>query len=156
MKKLVLIIFIISGFLSILTNIVNDFENYKAFYASFYPNEYYEKDLFLVTYESSPSSGGPNKTNYIYSGYCKSDKLKYSLGIPASIVDGENFLEYRISNKIPIWRISNAKKVIFYRNKYNRIYSPFSYNMRDYWIGAILSLLFFPSLIYYLYLRTKN
>ena len=156
MKKVFLVVIIIIGFLTILTNVINDYETYKVFYASFYPEKYYEKDVLFFDYEHSPSSGGPNKTNYIYNGFYKSDQLKSGIAISESIVKQHDFIENRANNKIPIWRISIAKKVILYRNNENKISSPFSYNMRDYWIGTIMSILFFPSLAYYFYLRTKK
>ncbi|MFK7001900.1 hypothetical protein [Flavobacterium oreochromis] len=156
MKKTLIIVIIIIGFLEILTNVINDFEKYKVFYAAFYPKKYFLKDTLLFDYEHSPSSGGSSKVNYVYVGICKSDKLKRSLEISASLVEGKDFYLNRINHKIPIWRISIAKKEILYRNSENKIYSPFSYQMRNYWISTIISILFFPSLAYYLVLRINK
>lgn len=153
MKKLTLIILLIFGFLYIFTNLINGFQEYKGFYASFYPAKYYQKDNLLYDYEINPSS---KTTYYLYNGTCESDKLIYGITIPAYVVENQNFYSNRINKKIPIWRVRIAKKIILYRNKKNKIHSPFSWEMRNYWMGTIFSILFIPSLFYYFYLKNRN
>jgi hypothetical protein len=119
------------------------------FYTSFYPTKYFYKDELLVKNEISVLSDG---RGYLFIGYCNSDKLKYNIALSQNTVENNNFCR----SKIPIWRNMLSKKEILYRNNDNKIYNPFSYQMRDYWVGSIMSILFFPSLAYYLYIRNKE
>jgi hypothetical protein len=111
--------------------------------------KYFYKDLLITNYKISPSSSGPNKTHYIFYGYCKSDSIKSRIEISFSIVeDGDKYFD---QSNIPIWR-TKLTNFVFYRNK-NSFHKPFSYYMRNYWLGTIMSILFLPCLIYLIYLK---
>lgn len=152
--KTVCLIFVFLGLAIIGIEIINDFEKLKTFYASFNPQEYYYKDTLFVDEQTSPSSGGSNKTSWIFYGHCKSDKSKNGISISFSIVEDEEKIFDR--TKIPIWRITIVKDKILYRDKNDVINSPFSYEMRSYWGIYFLILLILPSFIYYLYLRNQD
>lgn len=128
---------------------LNDFTKTKIFFASFNPQKYYHKDI-LVNEKTPPMSSGSNKTSWIFYGYCKSDKLKTGITISKSTVENQN------TSEIPIWRISSVKNKIIYRRKDNIVNSPFSYEMRDYWMTPILILSIIPSLFGLINIRRKK
>lgn len=130
--------------------IVNDFTKTKIFFASFNPQKYYHKDILVVNEKIPPMSSSSNKTSWIFYGYCKSDKLKSGITISKSTVENQN------TSEIPIWRISSVKNKIMYRRKDNIINSPFSYEMRDYWMTPIFILSIVPSLFGFLNLKRKE
>lgn len=133
---------------------INNFEKLKIFYASFNPKEYFYKDTLLIDKEISPSTGGNNKTSWIFYGHCKSDKSKNGITIAFDIVENEEKSFDR--TKIAIWRITTVKDKILYRRKDDLLNSPFSYEMRAYWTTPFLMLLILPALIYYIYLKNKD
>ena len=151
MKTLSLIL-IFLGLSILATEIVNDFYKTKMFYASLDPQKNYSPDTLLVNEETRPSSIGSNKTTWIFHGYCKSDKLKIGISIPMNIVSATNFNR----NKIPIWRIKNVNDRIIYRRIDNKIDSPFSYEMRQYWTSQLFMIATIPALFYYISIRRKT
>lgn len=149
MKTLCLIIFFL-GLSIIGIETVNDFTKTKIFFASFNPQKYYHKDILVVNEKIPPMSSSSNKTYWIFYGYCKSDKLKIGITIPTSTVESQN------TSEIQIWRISSIKNKIIYRGQYNIINSPFSYEMRDYWMTPIFMLPIIPALFYYIKIKRKE
>lgn len=151
MKTLSLIL-IFLGLSILATEIVNDFYKTKIFYASLDPQKNYSQDTLLVNEETRPSSIGSNKTSWIFLGYCKSDQLKIGISIPMNIVATTNFNR----KKILIWRIKNVNDKIIYRRMDNKINSPFSYEMRQYWTSQLFMITTIPALFYYLIIRRKT
>ena len=151
MKTLSLIL-VFLGLSILATEVVNDFYKTKIFYASLDPQKNYSKDTLFVNEETRPSNIRSNKTSWIFHGYCQSDKLKIGIAIPMDIVASLNFNK----NKIPIWRINNANDKILYRRMDNKINSPFSYEMRQYWTSQLFMITAIPALFYYLRARRKT
>ncbi|WP_264551848.1 hypothetical protein [Flavobacterium sp. N2038] len=152
MKTLCLLL-IFLGLAIIGIEAINDFEKTKTFYATLDPQKYYYKDILYVNNKISPSAVGSNKTSWIFSGVCKSDKLKTGISIPKNIVEERAYFG---QNKISIWRIKIAKNVVLYRRQNNIINNAFSYEMRDYWIGSLFILMITPALICYIILKKKT
>lgn len=151
MKTLSLIL-IFLGLSILATEVVNDFYKTKIFYASLDPQKNYSKDKLLVNDEIRPSNIWSNKTSWLFYGYCQSDQLKIGISIPMNIVASNNFSR----NKIPIWRINNVNNKIIYRRVDNKINSPFSYEMRQYWTSQLFMITTIPALFYYLIIRRKT
>ncbi|MFB9079919.1 hypothetical protein ACFFLS_08510 [Flavobacterium procerum] len=145
MRTLCLIL-IFLGIMIFGIEIANDFSKTKVFYASFNPQRYFYKDDLEVEEKIPPMSSNSNKTHWLFYGICTSDKLKSSVAISMNIIEDRNFN----INKIPIWRISIIKDEVIYRRQNNILNSPFSYEMRNYWITPLLILSVIPALFYYL------
>lgn len=151
MKTLSLIL-IFLGLSILATEVVNDFYKTKIFYASLNPEKNYSTDILIVNKETRPTNIGSNKTSWIFQGYCQSDKLKIGISIPINIVATTNFSR----TKIPVWRIKNVNDKIIYRRMDNKINSPFSYEMRQYWTSQLFMFATIPALFYYLNIRRKT
>ncbi len=135
---------LILAFLTLLVEVINNFENPKDLYSLFYPTENITGDT-LVNLEYLSWGGGFKNTMTVYQGRLL----------------GKNINKVRLEvrpdpglDSIPVWYFKLSGNTLYRRTQNYPSPSSFWY-FRDEWYSTVSLISLLPILIYYLKLRKK-
>ena len=135
------IIIVALSVIFLIREISYDFSRTKLLYASFYPDEYFEKDL--IKYENQikgPGSGG--RGFYYYYGTLEKNKKK------AKVFADENFMKklWAPNLEIPVWYCKLNGSVVIRDSQEPP--KPISYNLLNSQMNILMWILFLPAIVY--------